>query len=123
MRTAMFIATALLLSFMVTVQAQDTGTEKGQSEAGENRHCLLIKDIRRIEVVDNQTILFYTNRKEVWKNSLPAPCSGLKFVGGIGYSTAINKLCDLDIVTVLRHKTPCQLGTFEKVVDVEEGGQ
>lgn len=119
----MCVATALLLGLMVTVQAQDTGNEMGQSEVGENRHCLPIKDIRRIEVVDNQTILFHTSRKEVWKNSLPAPCYGLKIVGGIGYSTGINNLCDLDIVTVLRHKTPCQLGTFEKVEKGKEGGQ
>jgi hypothetical protein len=110
----MLVATALLLSLTGMAQAQDTGSEKRQSKPGENRHCLPIQDIDHIEVVDNQTILFHTRGKKIWKNSLPHHCAGLKFEGGIGYRTSIDQLCDLDIITVLRVGTTCQLGSFEK---------
>jgi hypothetical protein len=119
---SMFVTAILLLTLFGTAQASDTEGEIRQTKLGESRHCLQIKNIKNIEVVDNQTILFHTYQKEVWKNTLPAPCPGLKFQGGIQYWTSINRLCDLDIITVLNIGSTCQLGEFEKV-EAGTGGE
>ncbi|MBW2369094.1 MAG: hypothetical protein JRH15_14550 [Deltaproteobacteria bacterium] len=103
----LFISLVFAMMAFVTVHAEDKGEQI-------TKHCLPLQNIDRIEVVDNQTILFHMRGKEIWKSSLPHYCAGLKFEGGIAYSTSINQLCDLDIVKVLRVGTPCQLGAFEK---------
>ena len=114
MKNILVKATLLLILFGMAAAGDTTG-EAGQSKPGESRHCLHIKNIKRIEIVDNQTILFHTYQKEIWKNTLPEPCPGLKFQGGIQYGTSIDKLCDLDTITVLNIGPFCQLGEFEKV--------
>ena len=105
--TYLFIGLVFALMAFVTAHAEDCGEKTTE-------HCLRLVDIDHIEVVDNQTILFHMRNKDIYKSSLPHYCAGLKFEGGIAYSTSINKLCDLDVFKVLRVGTPCQLGTFEK---------
>lgn len=112
---AIVIVGLFLILATFSVQAQENA--KGEAQAGfkPERNCLMVQKIKKIEIVDNQTILFYTYHGETWRNRLAAACQGLKIEGGIRYSSSGNLICDLDTVTVLNLGTPCMLGKFEKI--------
>jgi len=88
------------------VHAEEAGSETSVS-------CISISRIRNIEVVDDQTILFHMAGNKTWVNRLPFPLHGLKFEGGIHYETSLTRLCDKDIITVIRRPgTTGPLGLF-----------
>ena len=104
--TVIILVFGVEMASVPTVLADETATETSVS-------CILISEIKNIEVIDDQTIRFHMLGNKTWENRLPFPIQGLKFEGGIQYETSLAKLCDKDIITVLRrHGTTGSLGRF-----------
>ena len=81
--------------------------------------CIQTYLIDHTQVLDDNTILFFMRGREVWKNSLPYRCSGLKMSGGFQYETSINQICsNLQTIRVIeqgggpRFGSTCMLGAF-----------
>lgn len=114
---------AALVSFGLchAVQSEDTSAEEMFSSERPVR-CLHLYRIKRIEIVDKETILFHMLGGETYINRLKHPCPGLSRNKPIMYRTSLNKLCDLDIITVLEQGgfgflpgASCGLGGFEQL--------
>jgi hypothetical protein len=85
------------------------------------RDCVILQDIRQTVVIDDRTILFYMKggKKTVYRNYLSHECPNLAHEGRFAYETRINRLCDIDLITVLQQFGPqlgpgftCRLGDF-----------
>lgn len=118
-----FALTALALIATGTATAQqDRAIDRiPQPEPSETRTCLPILQIRRIETVDDQTLLFHMRGSKKYVNHLPRTCHGLKRNSFI-HRTPVNSYCNMDIITVVDMFTgmqfgSCPLGKFEEVMD------
>jgi len=87
--------------------------------AGKPVNCVQITQIRRTEVRDDRTIDFFMRAKGlVYRNTLPNSCPELGFEQRFAYSTSIDRLCSVDIITVIRtgpRGASCGLGEFQPV--------
>jgi len=88
--------------------------------AGAPVDCLNLQDIRESRVRDDKTIDFHTNGGKTYRNTLPYACSGLGFEQAFSYKTSINRLCSVDVITVIQHGgmprgATCGLGKFQPV--------
>jgi hypothetical protein len=96
---------------------------RAEKVLGESLSCLNIVNIRDTKILDDQTILFETSGGEVYINRLPAYCTGLRSADAFSYSTSLDRLCGVDIITVLEQGSSqgsrCGLGKFIKVKDVK----
>ena len=88
--------------------------------AGKPESCIQINQIRETRVRDDQTIDFYMNGRQVYRNRLPNSCPELGFEERFTYETSLSELCSTDIITVL-HEAPlmrgasCGLGQFTPI--------
>jgi hypothetical protein len=89
--------------------------------AGNPVTCIDRQRIRQSKVIDDQTIDFVMNNGQVMRNHLPNRCPGLGFERAFSYSTSINQLCNVDIITVVNQGgavvrgASCGLGQFQPV--------
>ena len=80
--------------------------------------CVELSRIRETRVVDDRTIDFVMNDRQVLRNTLPFSCPQLGFERAFTYSTSLSRLCSVDIITVLvqgggiRRGASCGLGSF-----------
>ncbi|WP_424022218.1 hypothetical protein [Polymorphobacter fuscus] len=83
--------------------------------------CVLIQNIRNTNVVDDKTIDFMMNGRQVYRNNLPNSCPQLAFNNAFGYQTSNGQLCSVDIITVLvqgggiARGASCGLGKFTPI--------
>ncbi len=91
--------------------------DEAPEEGGER--CVNMRNVSKTVVIDDQTILFYTRRGEIYRNDLPRRCSGLAREERFSYSTTVSRLCDIDTITVLYNQgvglssgASCGLGRF-----------
>ncbi len=90
-------------------------------------NCVQTQRIRRTEIVDDSTILFFmTPRDRIFVNRLPRRCSGLRLAGTFSYRSTTGRLCNVDIIRVVRDLTTrtdigagCALGMFRPVTGDE----
>jgi Family of unknown function (DUF6491) len=98
----------------------------GSQAADAPKICLSSNNIRSTHAVDDSTILFTMNDGKVWKNTLRAPCSQLKFRDSFTYADFGGTVCANDQkirvlestsgAATLRNLGPfCQLGEFTPV--------
>lgn len=121
------IAVCLLLTgpFAVADEAGDAVAVDDDVFALEN--CVQTQRIRRTEIVDDSTILFFmTPRDRVFVNRLPRRCPGLRFAGTFSYRATTGRLCNVDIIRVVRDLATrtdvgvgCALGMFRPVTAEE----
>ena len=89
--------------------------------SGKPIDCINTQDIRETRVRDDSIIDFYLNGGRTYRNTLPFKCSGLGFNQGFAYQTSINRLCSVDIITVIQQGggpmrgASCGLGKFQPV--------
>ena len=92
-------------------------------DAGAAETCLYSQDIRSTHAPDDSTILFTMTDGKVWKNTLKAPCSQLRFRDSFTYADSGGTICAnqqrirvIDApagAPLLRNPGPyCQLGDF-----------
>lgn len=113
------LALALMSAASATAQEGDAMDRVSTPESAETRHCLPMSHIRRIETVDDRTLIFHMHGKDKYVNHLPYRCPGLKRNSFI-HETSLNSYCDLDIISVVDLRVgmrmgSCPLGKFEKV--------
>jgi hypothetical protein len=86
--------------------------------AAKGPSCLSLSSIRESKVIDDRTIDFVLRDGSVLRNTLPNACPQLGFERAFSYSTSINQLCSVDIITVIvqgggvRTGASCGLGNF-----------
>jgi hypothetical protein len=124
-----FLGLAVALAAAPPAFAQDDGSDVLKIEAsgggdddavflGEPLRCIPLSRIRRTEVIDDSTIVFYTRRNEAYVNNLPRSCPRLKINDGFMYKVSQTRLCDTDWITVLERTGfagsgfTCSLGVF-----------
>ena len=115
------LAMTLTLGLAGRAPAADQPDLSGIDEpTGDNPRCLRLSAIKRLEIIDDQTILFHMRGGEYWINKLPHRCPGLSRHRPIKYKTSLNRLCDLDMITVmnsfgsgLQPGATCGLGKFQ----------
>jgi len=82
---------------------------------------VILSDVRQTVVIDDQTILFYMRggKKNVYRNYLGHECPNLAREGRFAYQTSMNRLCSIDLITVLEQfgtrlgpGFTCRLGDF-----------
>lgn len=90
------------------------------------RDCIDLMRISRTRVADENTILSYLRGGEIYRNDLPDRCPNLDGDGRFMYRVTLNRLCELDIVTVLEDVgfgflpgASCGLGKF-RAIDEDE---
>jgi len=90
--------------------------------SGPPEQCVSLHRIDHTDVIDDQNIIFYMKGKDIYRNHLPYPCSGLRINDTFMYRTSLNQLCNVDIITVLDNmgfgfqpRNSCGLGLFYPV--------
>jgi len=94
---------------------------------GEAENCVNRSLIRSTDVVDDYTIDFTMAGGKVYRNTLPRRCPGLGFEDAFSYRTSINRLCNVDIIRVIRNfgggineGAACGLGKFQQIREIED---
>lgn len=72
--------------------------------------CIPLSVVRRSEIVDDRTILFYLRNGHIKKVTLAFPCPSLKFYGSFSYEVYSNRLCARVDTIVSRAGTHCPIG-------------
>lgn len=75
--------------------------------------CIFLPTVKKTDVIDNQTILFYLSGKKIKKMSLTRKCSSLKFYKFFSYKVSTNKLCAGTDHIVTRTGNPCFIKSIE----------
>ena len=118
----------------------DEGQEKAATKADvffdtEPDRCIPLNRVRRTEIIDDQTIVFYVSRNDAFINNLPRRCPGLRTNSRFMYEVNQSRLCETDWITVLeRFGTTfsrgfnCRLGVFhpasaEIVASIKEAAE
>lgn len=121
MRIAPFALSAALLA--APVAAKDKPVPVA-TPAGAPVDCINLP-IGQSVVRDDKTVDFFVGRT-VYRNVLPRSCPSLGFEKAFSYSTSINRLCSLDIITVLQQMggqlsrgASCGLGKFQPVTGIK----
>lgn len=113
----------------IDTNAAEAEEARGQREdkladeiIAETRDCINVKRIRRTEIVNNRTLLFYMFGSTVYVNQLPHRCSGLRMADAFSYKITASRLCSLDFIRVVDTftggpRTACALGKFRPVTE------
>jgi hypothetical protein len=85
--------------------------------------CLNLSQIDTTRIIDSRTIEFHMRNGKVYANVLPHKCHGLRPNKPFTYRTSMNRLCDLDMISVLETGGPtmrrgmsCGLGRFQELI-------
>lgn len=107
---------------VILVAAAALGFSASAQEAAAPKDCIDLVRLDRTDVIDDQTILFYMDNRDVFLNSLPSKCPGIGFEERFMYRVSMNRLCSTDLITViyqagfgLTEGPSCRLGKFEPV--------
>ncbi len=103
--------------------AADLSNRRSLAEArpvGAPVDCLALRRIRDTRVLSDQVIDFRLLGGRTYRNTLPASCPGLGFEERFAYKTSLDRLCSVDVITVLRAGGPpqgpsCGLGRFQEI--------
>jgi hypothetical protein len=117
---------ALALASVASLAATGARAQDGDGFDRTPADCILTTSIDRTQAVDDRTILFFMRGKKVYRNYLPRKCPGLQRQNRIMYRTRVNRLCDVDTITVLEQwgarlepGFTCALGSFVPITPEE----
>lgn len=112
---AFLVFTVYCFSFSTAIAQETIGTEEDMS-------CISTSSIKQIDIIDNSNVVFRTGVNNYYLNTLPRVCNGLKLHDSITYSTSTNRLCNVDVITVMDKAGPdfhtgpsCGLGYFASI--------
>lgn len=105
-------------------QDQEDDDRQSRERDEEATHCVQVRSIDQIDIVDSDTLVFRMRGDEVYRNELPYNCPGLQQGDTLMYRTTVGQVCDLDIVTVLEDwgfgfapGPSCGLGMFHPITE------
>lgn len=87
--------------------------------------CVWLQQLRRTEIVNDKTVLFYMYDGTVYRNILKDRCFGLAHADALNYSVfSTPELCSTDMITPLEigvpvPPIPCRLGPFVPIDPLE----
>ncbi|HEX7063287.1 MAG TPA: hypothetical protein VF200_15045 [Woeseiaceae bacterium] len=112
-------ALVVLAGFGAPAAAQDEEDGERNMDA---IHCVSIRGIDAIDIVDARNLVFRMRNGDVYRNRLPRQCPGLRRNGTLMYRSSVGQLCSIDIITVLENRSfgffpgaSCGLGMFEPI--------
>nr|WP_184017378.1 hypothetical protein [Sphingobium boeckii] len=113
-------ALALMTSASALAAKTDRNAVPAATPDGPAIDCVQISAIRDTRVHGDKVIDFHMRGGKVYRNELPYQCSSLGFEERFSYQTSINRLCSVDVITVLRNPPltqgpSCGLGKFQPV--------
>jgi len=120
------------LTLGATTEGEKSYKEKtleGYVRTGTLEACIPLSSIKSTKVLDDSTILFYSNGGGAYLNELPDRCGPLDRNKSITYSTSLSKLCNTDIINVMDFSSSvpklgtCGLGQFEILSESKRGGR
>lgn len=113
--------TLLALAVAAALASAPAATQR-VDDAEEARDCINLMSIDRTRVPDEDTILFYMRDGAVYRNELPNRCPNLDFEERFMYRVTMNRLCAVDVITVLDDVgfgflpgASCGLGKFQPI--------
>lgn len=121
MRTHAIVPALLLAGLLGSCADQPPRAAKPMGATGAPVNCVPITNIRETRVIDDQTIDFRMNNNQIYRNTLPNSCPGLRMERSFSYATSQSQLCNVDIITVLHTSgapyrgASCGLGQFTPV--------
>jgi len=84
--------------------------------------CIQLIRLDSIDILNDRHILFNMRGHDIYLNELPRSCPGLRRDSTIMYRTSLDKLCDIDVITILeplggglRPTSSCGLGKFHPI--------
>lgn len=106
-------AAALGLAVMLSAcSSSDTPANSASIEDS----CINPTEITKQTIVSDQEIRFELRNREVWVNTLPRVCHGLKFQQGFSWEVRGTMVCsNQERITVKDDGTVCQLGEFKRL--------
>jgi hypothetical protein len=118
-RLVSWLSGPALLTMLAGVSVSAGADEDGALDRTP-RDCLYVSSVRRTEVLDDQTIIFYMRGNKVaYRNYLAHKCPGLARSGRFMYEVHMSRLCSIDTITVLEQwgvglqpGFTCRLGDF-----------
>lgn len=119
-------ALALLVAGAVMITAwrggaRDRGGVPNATPVGKPESCIPHRKIRDTHVRDDSVIDFELVGGKIYRATIKGGCPGLGFQERFGYSTALDRLCASDLITVL-YLDPigsgarCPIGPFQQVI-------
>lgn len=91
-----------------TALAADSPSERSLRDS-----CLNLNQVRRTEILDDETILFHMRNRGIKKVSLAFGCPSLKFYGSFSYKVFSNRLCARVDSIVTRSGSHCPIADIE----------
>lgn len=100
------------------------GDPPALSDAAVN--CISVTRIDNSEILSERTLVFEMTNGEIYRNSLPQRCAGLRDYDAFMYRIPSTQLCRTDLITVLQRTgfgggpgfmptSSCPLGAFEPI--------
>jgi hypothetical protein len=119
----MRLAMTLILSFFACAGAAQDGDDESAGAVAENSRdpdrCVRTRSIRRTQVIDDQTIVFFMRNRDIYVNTLQRQCPQLAHEARFAYEARGGNLCDTDLITVMLQFAgrfepgfTCRLGQF-----------
>ena len=104
----------------------DEAAEAASADDPTPQLCVLLRNIRNTDIIDDRNIIFYMRGGDIYRNQLPYRCPGLRIADSFIYRTSLNVLCNVDLIAPLRNigggLTPgvsCALGKFTPITKEE----
>ncbi|HLT89322.1 MAG TPA: DUF6491 family protein [Woeseiaceae bacterium] len=124
MRPILMMALAALLASACATVDRHAEAEGPLPEGVVN--CVNLRQVDRIQIMDEQHILFRLHGGKMYTNHLLSRCPGLRRDDTIMYRTTLNQLCHLDMFTILRNigggfmpGATCAFGRFHPTTEEE----
>ena len=120
---AYLLTAALMVSTPLLAEEAELKAPEGYAFSGAVVKHVRVRNIKRTEVVDDHTILFFMTGKKIYANIMKNRCAGLKRENRFGYEVRVGQLSDLDVITVLDAfgvRNHCGLGKFHEVSKTED---
>jgi len=90
----------------------------------ETRDCISSARIRRTDILDDRTIVFFMQGSDIYLNQLPHRCNGLRRSDAFSYDVRTSQLCHVDTIRLIdsfggemRPGIACGLGKFRPITE------
>ena len=129
MKTAIACLAALLLCACSTSDTSSATTAEGvnavlattltDADYGQTKRCLPRTSYHRIQVLDEQHLLFWGRGQRVWLNRLATRCKGLNDDLSLELATQGSQACRLSMLTAGIYgagpRARCAIGSFQEI--------
>ena len=116
----------MVFCICVAFSGPATAAPKDEPTSTEAVRCLNLARIQDTDVLDDHRIVFKTSGHKMYLNELPRKCPGLRTNEPYLVRTTLDRLCDLDTITMLHRGgfgfmpgASCGLGKFQPVTEAQ----